>query len=109
MIAANEWWQVLQQYSISVFPAQIVFYMLAAGVLLGSSRLPYPTANRFIKGILYWLSDGSESFSSCFMGRNCRRTMPRRSCSSRWRCCLALTSLCRVFTFGCPRQAGNAV
>lgn len=50
MIPANEWWAVLQNYNLSVFPAQIVFYLLAVGMLVVFFTQPGEVANRVIKG-----------------------------------------------------------
>jgi len=52
MIPANEWWAILQNYSVSVFPAQILFYLLAIGVLGVFFRHPGIIANRVVKGFL---------------------------------------------------------
>ncbi len=51
MIAANEWWAVLQNYNLTVFPAQILFYVLAIGVLVMFLTRPGKTTDRVIKGL----------------------------------------------------------
>lgn len=50
MIPANEWWEILQNYSVSVFPAQALFYVLAIGVLTVFFLKSEEIANRVIKG-----------------------------------------------------------
>lgn len=49
MIPANEWWNVLQNYNTTVFPAQIVFYLLALITLGVFLQQPAKIANRVIK------------------------------------------------------------
>jgi len=50
MIPANEWWAVLQNYNLTIFPAQIVLYLLAVGTLVVFFTQPEGIANRVIKG-----------------------------------------------------------
>ncbi|MBU0512902.1 MAG: hypothetical protein KJ638_14540 [Chloroflexi bacterium] len=50
MISANEWWAVLQNYSLSIFPTQIVFYLLAVAMLAVFFTQHETSANRVIKG-----------------------------------------------------------
>jgi hypothetical protein len=50
MIPANRWWTVLQNYNQTVFPAQIVFYLMIIGVLITFFRGNKEIANRAIKG-----------------------------------------------------------
>jgi hypothetical protein len=50
MIPANEWWMVLQNYNETVFPAQILFYLLAIGAISVSFWQTEKVANRLIKG-----------------------------------------------------------
>jgi hypothetical protein len=50
MIPTNEWWAVLQNYSLSIFPAQIIFYLLAAAMLVVFFTQQETIANRVIKG-----------------------------------------------------------
>ncbi len=50
MIPANEWWSNLQNYSVTVFPSQILFYILAIGMLAVFFQKPNKITNRVIKG-----------------------------------------------------------
>jgi len=50
MILTNEWWAVLQNYSLSIFPAQIIFYLLVVAVLVVFFTQKEKIANRVIKG-----------------------------------------------------------
>jgi len=50
MIPTNEWWAVLQNYSLSIFPAQIVFYLLTVAMLVVFFTQQETIANRVIKG-----------------------------------------------------------
>jgi len=50
MILANEWWAVLQNYSLSIFPVQIIFYLLAVTMLVVFFTQHETIANRVIKG-----------------------------------------------------------
>ena len=50
MIPANEWWQIIQHYAASVFPAQIVFYGLALLMVFLLVKMPGETTNKIIKG-----------------------------------------------------------
>jgi len=50
MIPANEWWMVLQNYNQTIFPSQILFYLLAIGTLFVSFWQSDKIANRLIKG-----------------------------------------------------------
>lgn len=52
MIPANEWWAVLQHYNETIFPAQVVLYLLAAGVAGIFIWKPGEIANRLAKGFL---------------------------------------------------------
>jgi len=49
MIAPNLWWQNLQNYNEAIFPAQIIFYVLALAVVVIFFTQPEKTANRIIK------------------------------------------------------------
>jgi hypothetical protein len=49
MIPANEWWSVIQNYNLTVFPAQIVFYVLATISLLIFIYRGERLANRTLK------------------------------------------------------------
>ncbi len=50
MIPANEWWAVLQHYNETIFPAQVVLYMLAVGVVGFFIWRPGELASRLAKG-----------------------------------------------------------
>ncbi len=50
MIPADEWWMVLQNYSLAIFPTQILFYLLAIYTLVVSLRGSEKFADRVIKG-----------------------------------------------------------
>lgn len=50
MIPANEWWMVLQNYNETIFPMQILFYLLAIGTISVSFWKTEKVANRLIKG-----------------------------------------------------------
>jgi len=50
MMLANEWWAVLQNYSLSIFPVQIIFCLLAAAMLVVFFTQQETIANRVIKG-----------------------------------------------------------
>lgn len=50
MIPANEWWMVLQNYNETIFPTQILFYLLAIGAISASFWQTEKIANRLIKG-----------------------------------------------------------
>jgi len=50
MIPANEWWMVLQNYNETVFPSQILFYLLAISAISVSFWQTEKVANRLIKG-----------------------------------------------------------
>jgi hypothetical protein len=50
MLQTNEWWAVLQNYNLTIFPIQIGFYLLAIAVLAVFFTQPESTANRVIKG-----------------------------------------------------------
>jgi len=50
MIPANEWWAVLQHYNETIFPAQIVLYLLAAGMVGIFIWKPGEIASRLAKG-----------------------------------------------------------
>jgi hypothetical protein len=50
MIPANEWWAVLANYSQTIFPAQIIFYLLAIGMLAVFFRGDKRVANQIVKG-----------------------------------------------------------
>jgi hypothetical protein len=50
MIPVNEWWAVLQNYNQTIFPAQIIFYLLAVAVLILFNRGDEKVANRVVKG-----------------------------------------------------------
>jgi hypothetical protein len=50
MIPANEWWVVLQNYNQTIFPVQIIFYLLAIAVLVLFYQGDQKVANRVAKG-----------------------------------------------------------
>ena len=50
MLPTNEWWAVLQNYNLTIFPTQIVFYMLAVAMLVVFFTQQETIANRVIKG-----------------------------------------------------------
>ena len=50
MIPANEWWAIIQNYGMSIFPAQILFYLAALAVLVVFFINPGSLANKIIKG-----------------------------------------------------------
>jgi len=50
MISTNGWWAALQNYSLSIFPTQIVFYLLAVVMLVVFFTQQGTIANRVIKG-----------------------------------------------------------
>jgi hypothetical protein len=50
MISTNEWWAALQNYNLSIFPIQIVFYLLAVAMLVVFFTQQETIANRVIKG-----------------------------------------------------------
>jgi len=52
VIPANEWWAIIQNYSESVYPAQILFYLLIVVALAVFLRQPGKIANRVVKGLL---------------------------------------------------------
>jgi hypothetical protein len=52
MIPANEWWAVLQHYNGTIFPAQVMLYLLAAGVVGTFIWNPGEIASRLAKGFL---------------------------------------------------------
>jgi hypothetical protein len=60
MITANDWWSILQHYNVTVFPAQIVLYVLALAAVGSLILLPEGTANRIIKayfvGAFGWIA-----------------------------------------------------
>lgn len=49
MIAPNLWWQNLQNYNEAVFPAQIIFYVLALAAVVLFFTQTQKTANRIAK------------------------------------------------------------
>lgn len=50
MIPPNEWWAVLQHYNETIFPAQFVLYLLAAGVVGIFIWRPGEISSRLAKG-----------------------------------------------------------
>ncbi len=50
MLPTNEWWAVLQNYNLTIFPTQIVFYLLAVAMLVVFFTQQETIANRVIKG-----------------------------------------------------------
>ena len=52
MIPSNEWWKIIHNYGLAVFPAQIVFYLAAIVALVMFFRQPGETADRVIKGFI---------------------------------------------------------
>ncbi len=50
MISSNEWWAVLQNYNLTIFPTQIVFYLLAVAMLVVFFTQQETISNRVIKG-----------------------------------------------------------
>ena len=52
MISAENWWASLEAYSLSIFPMQIVMYVLAAVLTILFFARPGTTTNRIIKAYL---------------------------------------------------------
>jgi len=52
MIPSNEWWNIIHNYGLAIFPAQIVFYLAAIGTVVIFFRRPGETADRVIKGYI---------------------------------------------------------
>lgn len=52
MIPAENWWASLEAYSLSIFPMQIVMYILAAVLTMLFFARPGTTTNRIIKAYL---------------------------------------------------------
>lgn len=50
MIPANEWWQIIQQYAAAIFPAQIIFYVLALIMVFQAVKHPGDRTTKLIKG-----------------------------------------------------------
>jgi hypothetical protein len=49
MISAHEWWGVLQDYQRTIFPAQLLLYLLGGIILIWFLRRKSKAAGRWIK------------------------------------------------------------
>ncbi|MCD4673020.1 MAG: DUF6064 family protein [Anaerolineaceae bacterium] len=121
MIPTNEWWAVLQNYSLGIFPTQIVFYLLAVAMLVVFFTQHETIANRVVKGgfalafgwigIVFFLLFGQELpahnaqaflflslsvlFAVDFFLNTCQFSMPRAS----WRKTLTLAGFGLVMAY----------
>jgi Mn2+/Fe2+ NRAMP family transporter len=60
MIPANEWWNIIHNYGLVIFPAQIVFYIAAIVMLVIFLRRHGKTTDRVSKGFM--------AFAFCWIG-----------------------------------------